>query len=385
MPTWTLPENISDVLPSEARKIEEMRRALLDNFRGFGYEFVIPPLLEYADHFVSKDLAKKTFRWLDTHSQKILAVRADITPQIARIDAHLLNRPTITRLCYADSVLHTQTHAYDTRQPIQIGAELYGSADIHADIEVTQLLLKSLSTLELNTQHPLCFSISHAGLYQALGIHQNDKDQDHGIYAMVKTKCYGEIRDTGHAHADFLYKLLRTHQPDACIQLLKNYADVDLSSIAHDIQVLHQSLSLQQQQNMVDIHVLVDISDIESYSYHTGLSFGVYVQEHPYVIARGGRYDTIAAQYHKHRPATGFSMNLRQLSALSSLHVSNHAIYAPWGINDINLVKLLEQLRAQGNIVVALPSLDHAMSVDEFVFTQKIIQKDGQWLLEEIV
>lgn len=329
---WLLPEQISDVLAYEANLIEQMRRSILDAIAEYGYEFVIPPLIEYTHTLnlgTHEDLAKKIFKWQDSKSQKMLGVRADITPQIARIDAHVLNTENITRFSYCDSVLQSHTHVYDTRQPMQIGAEIYGCANIAADIEILELMFVALAKARLNILQPkLTLSISHAGLLTALGI-DIDKNQDmQALYQALKHKNYASLElESAHPHQHLLLQLIKEHQANKVIEILSEYAKnhdlPKLANITEDFTNLEQAFTQMQAQLgfSQDIQFFVDVSDVESYQYHTGLEFAIYMENHPYAIAKGGRYDRSnqnvnAFGLEKNRAACGFSINLRQISGL---------------------------------------------------------------------
>lgn len=370
MSIWLLPEQISDVLPSEARKIEEMRRQLLDCIRSFGYEFVMPPLLEYVDSLTAgmqTDLNQNTFKWQDA-GEKMLGIRADITPQIARIDAHLLNRAGITRLCYADHVLHRNAHNYATRQPFQVGAEIYGTNAVKADIEIIELALKSLNVLGLN-QLTIC--LSHAQFLQALAIPINSD-----LHQAIMQKNSSKIKQSQHPYANLLLKIIHHHDIDSVMQCLLEY---QLNDIAHDFKALLQGL---QHLNTQQLQFKIDLGHGELYQYHTGLNFSIYTNNHPYVIAKGGRYDAMGSTFGRSRFATGFSVNLRQLSILSNLQAQNLAIWAPW-LQDAKLQDLIEQLR-KNYIVVQLEQFEACQELEEFKFIGKVVynQTLDNWELQ---
>jgi ATP phosphoribosyltransferase regulatory subunit len=387
MSKWLLPDYISDVLPSEARKIEEMRRCILDTFRAFGYELVMPPLLEYIDSLLTgtgQDLEHKTFKLLDVHTAKTMGIRADITPQIARIDAHLLNREGVTRLCYHGETLHIQPNDnQETRTPLQIGAEIYGTTDIQADIEILKLMYQSLTVAGVADFY---ISIGHAQLLDDLCI---EKDSD--LFRAVLTKDKQLIEQSGHAYTPIILELMQIRlyntQTQAYFEELKINYPIVQNFIDQILQVsqalINQSYAINSLAKIYQPAILIDCLDLEGYGYHTGLIYNIYHSASHSPIAKGGRYDKVSSAFGRQRPATGFSINLRQISFLSQLNFNMQAVLAPWVGNDA-LYIFMNELRAAGKIVV---QLEESMqdSVNEFVFTQKIVQSNaGDWVLLDI-
>jgi ATP phosphoribosyltransferase regulatory subunit len=277
MPNWLLPENIADVLPSEARKIEELRRVLLDHFRLFGYELVMPPLLEYLESLLTgagQDMELRTFKLVDQLSGRTMGVRADITTQVARIDAHLLNRRSVTRLCYAGSVLHTQPSGlHATREPLQIGAEIYGHAGLEADAEIQELVLASLAIANITAAR---LDLCHVGVLRAL----LDADPQ------------------ANAHASSLYALLEAKDLPALDKISKSFDPVvrqallDLPRLYGDLRILQRARevlpslpgivkALDELQTLAELittaDVTFDLADMRGYHYHSGVMFSVYV------------------------------------------------------------------------------------------------------------
>ena len=379
MSKWLLPEYVSDVLPSEARKIEEMRRCILDKFRTFGYELVMPPLLEYIDSLLTgtgQDLDIQTFKLLDIHTAKTMGIRADITPQIARIDAHLLGRQGITRLCYAGETLHTKpSDNQETRTPLQIGAEIYGTTHIQADIEVLQLMYQTLIVAGVNNFY---ISIGHAKFIEVLEVDVNSE-----LFSAILAKDISIISNSNHKYKHVILDLmqvknLKQEYKLSLIGLAQKYSI--LSNIIEDIILVCDTLSIylsaQENEYIKNMstfsmeNCIIDITDIEGYCYHTGLTYNVYHKNSHSPIAKGGRYDKVSSAFGRVRPATGFSINLRQISALSSLQSNPNAILAPW-LLDNDLQILIGFLRSQGEVVIQLEDNIH---IDEFKFTHKIIQ-----------
>ncbi len=390
MSKWLLPEYVSDVLPSEARKIEEMRRFILDKFRTFGYELVMPPLLEYIDSLLTgtgQDLDEQTFKLLDIHTAKTIGIRADITPQIARIDAHLLGRQGITRLCYAGETLHTRPkNNQETRTPLQIGAEIYGTTHIQADIEILQLMYQTLIAAGVDDFY---ISIGHAKFIEILEIDVNSE-----LFNAILAKDISIIQNSTHKYKDIILDLMQVQSLDNLgndykniWEKLKNKHNI-LKSIVDDIALVCDSLAnYALEHTEFKFNCMIDITDIEGYCYHTGLTYNVYHKNSHSPIAKGGRYDKVSSAFGRLRPATGFSINLRQISPLSSLQSNSHAVLAPW-ILDNDLQIFIHSLRNKGEVVIQLEDNAH---IDEFKFTHKIIKnpnyiennemKNQKWLL----
>ncbi|WP_186137839.1 ATP phosphoribosyltransferase regulatory subunit [Burkholderia gladioli] len=380
MSTWLLPENIADVLPSEARKIEELRRRLLDRFRSYGYEMVMPPLLEYLESLLTgggNDLHLRTFKLVDELSGRTLGLRADMTPQVARIDAHLLNRQGVTRLCYAGNVLHTRPRGlHATREQIQIGAELYGHAGLEADLEVQQLMLDALRLTGIGT---IRLDLCHAGVLNALF------SRDAVVAARGET-LYGALAGKD---VPLLNELTEDLGPDtrAALRALPHlYGDASvidearrqlpaLPEIARALDDLAQ-LAAQVQ----GAEVAIDLADLRGYAYHSGAMFSAYVDGVPNAVARGGRYDHVGQAYGRARPATGFSLDLREIARISPIEARGTAILAPWR-QDEALRVAVAALRDAGEVVIqALPGHDHVL--DEFACDRVLVEQGGAWLVQ---
>ena len=320
MRNWVLPEYIEDILPPEAEAIEQLRRTLIDHFRANHYRLVQPPLIEHLDSLLTgtgHDLELQTFKVIDPLSGRLLGVRADITPQVARIDAHLLNEPGVTRLCYAGSVLRTVAPGLArTREVLQIGAELYGDANIEADCEVLAL---SLSSLSLAGARALHVDLGHVGVYRALAnsAHIAGNSADSELFTALRTKDVPAI-------AELTAKLPRAWR-DAFMALPALYGPADEVLAAARAQLpdtpsIDSALSAlttlaKSAAPRVDA-VHVDLADLRGYHYQTGASFSVFTGGEANAIGRGERYDGIGKAFGRARPATGFTLDLRQLAAL---------------------------------------------------------------------
>ncbi len=380
MSTWLLPENIADVLPSEARKIEELRRALLDRFRAYGYEMVMPPLLEYIESLLTSggsDLNLRTFKLVDQLSGRTLGLRADTTPQVARIDAHLLNRQGVTRLCYAGSVLHTRPRGlHATREQVQIGAELYGHAGLEADAEIQQLML---DVLRLAGFDSVRLDLCHAGVLAALF------ERDPGA-AAIGEALYEVLASKDVARLAVLTRDLSAPVGDALRALPALYGDASVLEEARqrlpawpEITRALDDLAFLAAQ-VEGIEVTVDLADLRGYAYHSGVMFSAYVDGVPNAVARGGRYDHVGQAYGRARPATGFSLDLREVARISPIEARSSAILAPWKHDDA-LRASVAALRDAGEVVIqALPGHEH--DLDEFACDRVLVERDGAWIVE---
>lgn len=318
MIAWLLPENVEDVLPPQAWRMEDMRRALLDLFRSRGYQLVIPPLMEYVDSLltgVGADLDLKTFKLVDQLSGRLMGVRADITPQVARIDAHLLAANAVNRLCYAGSVLHTQSAGFHrSREPIQIGAELYGEAGAEADLEILTLMLQSLAVCGVKT---LQLDVGHVGVYRALA-------QEAGLSSEVEHQLFDALQAKDRGAVTVLTAALQASLRDAFAALPQLYGD--RSMLAEARIRLPQLASVQTaldtleaiDRGLDNVEVAYDLAELRGYGYHNGVVFAAYTGGRSHAIAQGGRYDEVGRVFGRARPATGFSMDLRELAAAGS-------------------------------------------------------------------
>jgi ATP phosphoribosyltransferase regulatory subunit len=383
MPNWLLPENIADVLPSEARKIEELRRLMLDNFRLYGYELVMPPLLEYVESLLAgagDDTDLRTFKVVDQLSGRLLGLRADMTTQVARIDAHLLNRNSVTRLCYAGSVLHTRPSGlHATREPLQIGAEIYGHGGLEADGEIQELALASLALAGFDNVR---LDLSHVGILRALLLDDAAAQRDQAaLVALLRAK------DT-----PGLDELTANYAPEtraALMALPSLYGDVDVLGRARE--VLPQSAGITRAlaelaalaaSAIGRVEVAIDLADLRGYQYESGAMFALYVPGLPNAVARGGRYDHVGEAFGRARPATGFSLDLRELARLLPTAERKHSIRAPWG-NAPELREKIATLRQAGEVVIqSMPGHDNEQ--DEFECDRVLVLDNSNWILKTL-
>jgi len=382
MSAWLLPDHIADVLPSEARHIEELRRELLDTARSYGYELVIPPLLEHLESLLSgagSTLGLQTFKLVDQLSGRTLGLRADSTPQVARIDAHLLNRSGVARLCYCGPVLHARPAApHATREPLQLGAEIYGHAGLEADIEVLNLALDCLKTAQV--QKP-SVDLADARLVKAILA-------DVTLPAAQLTAIYAALAAKDRPELALLTHDLPQPVRQGLLTLVQLYGDasvlVEAEKSLPSLDGVHDAL--HNLKHLADhlgaVQVTFDLSDMQGYAYYTGARFSVYAETASAALVRGGRYNQVGAVFGRKRPAAGFSLDLKSLVAAVEPRPLRAAIRAPWR-DEPALAQAIAALRAQGEVVVCeLPGHDH--EVDEFHCDRVLRLQDGQWRVQTI-
>ncbi len=380
MQNWLLPEYIQDMLPDEAWCVERMRAQLLDLMRKSGYQLVAPPLLEYAESLLiadSPDMDLRTFKLVDQLSGRTLALRADITPQVARIDAHLLNRQGVTRLCYAGSVLHTQPAGLNrTRELLQIGAELYGHSGLESDLEIQQLMLQALRLLGVQNVH---LDLGHVGVFRALVRYANlDKNLENNLFAALQCKDSTALQDLVVNLDEVLRRSLLVLPTlyGRCDEVLararKSLPDYpEVVAALDDLQLVSGRLQASV------ASVGIDLADLRGYHYHSGMVFAAYHAGSHDAIALGGRYDDLGKSFGRARAATGFSMDLRLLYRLLPEQAEQSAIFAPHG-EAVALTAAIAQLRAAGEIVVVdLPGSVNCSA--ELHCDRKLILCEGDW------
>lgn len=317
MTAWLLPENVEDVLPPEAWRMEDMRRGLLDLFRNRGYQLVIPPLMEYLDSLltgVGADLDLKTFKLVDQLTGRLMGVRADITPQVARIDAHLLAANAVNRLCYAGSVLHTQPDGFHrSREPIQVGAELYGEAGAEADLETLTLMLDALSVCDIGAVQ---LDVGHVGVYRALA-------QESKLNREIEHQLFGALQAKDGSAVEVLTAGLPAGLRDAFAALPQLYGDRSILLEARArlprLPAIDAALDTLEtlDQGLATVETAYDLAELRGYGYHSGVVFAAYSGGRSRAIAQGGRYDEVGRVFGRSRPATGFSLDLRELANAS--------------------------------------------------------------------
>jgi len=387
MSAWVLPDHIADVLPSEARHIEELRRQLLDTARGYGYELVMPPLLEYLESLLSgtgEALGLQTFKLVDQLSGRSLGLRADTTPQVARIDAHLLNRAGVARLCYCGPVLHTRPdRPHATREPLQFGAEIYGHAGLEADTEVLRLALDCLRAAGVPGRpgSPVIVDLADARIVRALfeGAPVDDVLIAR-VHAALAAKDASTLRQLT---ADF-----PAPSRDGLLALVELYGDASVldeaARLLPDSAGIRSALADLRQlaQRLEGAQVSFDLADLRGYAYYSGMRFGIYTDGASDALVRGGRYDEVGAVFGRNRPAVGFSLDVRELVGVLPAQPLRAAIRAPWS-DAAGLQQAIAALRKEGETVVCvLPG--HDSEIDEFHCDRELVVRDGQWIVKTI-
>lgn len=381
MPNWLLPEFIQDMLPDEAWRIERIRADVLELLRRSGYQLVAPPMLEYVESLLingNHDMDLRTFKLVDQLSGRTLGLRADITPQVARIDAHLLNRQGVTRLCYAGNVLHTQPSGLmRTREPLQIGAELYGHRGLESDLEVQRLMLEALAMLGIKGVH---LDLGHVALFRALITAA-------GIGKDLEMQLFGALQGKDTPALLAMTRSLRQETRDALLALPRLYGGVEV--IARARQVLPATPEVSAALGALEqaaVHLKpyahtigIDLAELRGYHYHSGMVFAAYHEGSHDAIALGGRYDDVGASFGRARPATGFSMDLRQLLGLVTKQALPKGILAPHR-DDSALGEKIAALRAEGHAVV-IDLLGDASLRAELGCDRELVMKDGKWVV----
>lgn len=388
--SWLLPEGISEVLPEQATHLEALRRKLLDTFDCWGYQLVIPPFVDYLDSLLTgsgHDLDLQTFKLTDQVSGEMLGVRADMTPQVARIDAHNLKHEWPTRLCYAGTVLHTLGDQLEkTRSPMQIGAELYGHSGIESDYEVIQLMLEMLAMSGAQHVH---LDLGHVGIYRALVEQAGlDQQQEAELFDVLQRKARTEL-------AELVDSLTVSESLKAIFNALpklnggREILDKATALLAGNQAIAKALADLQAVANKLardypSLTVSFDLAELRGYHYHTGMVFAAFVPSIGKEIARGGRYDNIGAVFGRARAATGFSADLKVLAALShgDNPIMQQTIFAPSN-DDHDLATVIRDLRADGARVIR--QLPGQTGGAEQLGCDSILEKQGsQWIVKSL-
>lgn len=382
---WLLPDGIEEVLPPEAASIESARRRVLDLFQCWGYELVIPPHIEYIESLLSgagQDLDLRTFKVTDPQSGRMMGFRADITPQVARIDAHSLRREGPSRLCYAGSVLHARPRALATsRSPIQLGAELYGDASPASDVEVISLLLEVLALAEVPDVH---LDLGHVGIYRGLiqtaGLSPEAEQQ---LFDALQRKALDEVVQLTAGLPAGLASMLQALAELCGGRQVLELAQACLVEAPDQVHgALDELLSIADALELryPELPLYFDLGELRGYHYHTGAVFAAFVPGEGQSIAQGGRYDDIGADFGRARPATGFSTDLKTLVTLGR-RPEDAALAGIWApdVHDVYLWKEIQRLRRDGvRVVQALPGQD--LSSAAVAHCDRLLSlKDGRW------
>ncbi|MCZ2104480.1 MAG: ATP phosphoribosyltransferase regulatory subunit [Comamonadaceae bacterium] len=382
MSAWVLPDHIADVLPSEARRIEELRRGLLDTARGYGYELVIPPLFEHLESLLTgagEELGLQTFKLVDQLSGRSLGLRADMTQQVARIDAHLLNRSGVTRLCYCGPVLHARPdRPYATREPLQFGAEIYGHQGVEAEIESVRLALECLRGADV---HEMSIDLADVRIVRALlagvpvGL-QTLREVHAALAAKDASELASLTRNFPAVSRDGLAQLLRLYG-DATVLDEAEKALEAIPGVREPLQNLRQVAA-----QIKRAKVTFDLADLRGYSYYSGLRFAIYAPGASDALVRGGRYDEVGSVFGRNRPAVGFSLDVKQLVSVVAAPPLRAAIRVHW-CSDENAAAAIAALRRQGETVVCVLPGD-AGQADEFDCDRELVQANGAWIVRAL-
>lgn len=379
MRNWLLPEYIEDVLPAEAARIEQLRRSLLDLFKVHGYQYVIPPLLEYLESLITgvgHDLDLATFKVVDQLSGRLMGVRADMTPQAARIDAHMLNNKGVTRLCYAGSVLRTQADGLaQTREPLQIGAELFGHAGVESDIEIQGLMVKALQLMGVQSLH---VDFNHVGIFASL-LNQGR------IAAPLEQSLYTALQSKDRVSVTSLTNGMDATIRDALVSLVELNGNIEVLDEAQKLlpataeikQALGDLRQAGEHMAALGVNACYDLAELRGYHYHSGMVFAAYANGYSGPLALGGRYDEVGQAFGRARPATGFSLDLRGIVSALTPAIPEKAIFAPFG-NDPALTMKIEELRKAGQVVMQeLPG--HEEHRVELNCDRKLVKQGDGW------
>lgn len=383
---WLLPEGIAEVLPPQAHQLDYISRQLLDLFYSWGYDLVIPPLIEYLESLLNgsaTDLELQTFKLTDQLTGRMMGVRADMTPQVARIDAHHLQHETIARLCYLGTILHTRSQGFaSSRSPMQLGVELYGDKSIDSDVEVIQLMMTTLDSIGIRSP---CLDLGHVGVYRGLVVQAGlTHHQEAELFDVLARKSKPELAilldhwSLDKTMVELFIQLIDLNGGEELIanakSILANAHDLVLESLEN-----YQKIANRLTQLIPNLNIHYDLAELRGYHYHTGVVFSAFVMGQGQAIAWGGRYDNIAEVFGRARPATGFSTDLKYLMALIPVpNDKQHAIMAPYAPEDSDLAAIIGELRVTGERVISL--LPNQVAEPRSMACDRILkQQSGQW------
>jgi len=391
---WLLPDGVKEVLPPEAARIEGLRRTVVDQYQAWGYDLVMPPLIEYIDSLLigtGDDLDLATFKVIDQKTGRTMGIRADITPQVARIDAHSLNCQGINRLCYSNTVLHTSAaNPLASRSPLQVGAELYGHAGIESDLEVISLMLTTLTSVDI--KHPITLDLGHVGIYRGLiDAIELAEDDERDLFNLLQSKAVADI--------DALVTAMDLSEQSKTMlqQLPRLYGDTQILDQAQQVfgegsaQVSEAIAYLRDLANAISarfpqVTLYFDLAELRGYEYHTGVVFAALTPAFGQAIAKGGRYDDIGQVFGRARPATGFSADLKILAELSDQPQQQaDGIAMPLEANlsadqRQELWHTQTQLRQQGQRLVA--QLEQQTKPEQC--SQQLVWENQAWVIEAL-
>jgi ATP phosphoribosyltransferase regulatory subunit len=388
---WLLPEGIEEVLPEQAERLEFYRRRLLDLYHSWGYELVIPPLIEYLESLLtgtSHDLDLQTFKLTDQLNGRLMGLRADMTPQVARIDAHVLQREAPVRLCYLGTVLRTRTDGVGgSRSPMQVGAELFGHAGLDSEVEVIRLMLQTLRALGIEDIH---LDLGHVGVFSGLAAQAGlDTEQEYTLFEMLQRKAVPDIEaylqtlDLARDMRGMLLALAGLHGDEEVLSQARAQLGRGAPEVAATLDDVQRLVGCLRDYEP-DLALHFDLAELRGYHYHTGIVFAAYVPGQGQEVARGGRYDHIGRVFGRARPATGFSTDLKLLCALSSHRAVpvRGRIFVAAG--DVGAARArIEALRAQGErLVCALAG--QSAGAREMGCERALVKEANHWIIKDL-
>jgi ATP phosphoribosyltransferase regulatory subunit len=392
---WLLPDGIGEVLPGQAAQLECLRRRLLDLYSTWGYELIIPPLMEFTESLLignNRDLDLQTFKVTDQLSGRTMGIRADITPQAARIDAHSLNRKGPVRLCYAGTVLHTRpANALASRSPVQVGVECFGIKDLMADIEVISLMAETLGAAHIKN---FTLSLGHVDIFRVLTAEAKLRaDQIETLLDILQRKAAKELAEF------FCHNKCDAKIVDAFTQLIQLHGDVSVLSKAREqlgkvspsllsaLAELEQ-VATQTGNRYADITIHIDLAELPGYHYHNGIVFAAYVEGAGAALANGGRYDAVGAIFGRARPATGFNADLKTILSLSALKQNDSSTLPIKGIvaeiqEDPLQWRAIAALRERGERVICVTA-GKAIDFDELGCNRQLVREKNQYVIKPV-
>jgi ATP phosphoribosyltransferase regulatory subunit len=381
---WQLPDGMEEVLPGQAEAVENLRRALLDLYHSWGYRLVIPPLMEFTESLLvglGEDLDLLTFKLTDQFSGRTLGIRADITTQVARIDAHSLAESGVTRLCYAGSTLHTRPKSLmASRSPIQLGAELYGDDSLGADVEIVRLMLATLETTGLSG---ITLDLGHVGIYEAvLATACLSGEQEATVFDALQRKSVPDLNlalvGVEPDIAALIVALVDLHGDETVLEAARSlFAEAAPGALTGIDALQEVACNLRRQSPELDIYF--DLSELRGYHYHTGLVFAAYVAGCGQALANGGRYNDVGAVFGRARPATGFATDLKSLMAMRPTTSAKHQAISVPNADDPALNLRVRELRAEGEVVINCLSGSPDPQCD-----RHLVECDGHWQVKPL-
>ena len=381
---WQLPDGVDEVLPAQAEAVERLRRSLLDMYRSWGYRLVIPPLMEFTQSLLvglGEDLDLLTFKLTDQLSGRTLGIRADMTPQVARIDAHSLGESGVTRLCYAGSTLHARPkNPLASRSPIQVGVELYGDDSLGADVEVVGLMLATLETAGVSD---ITLDLGHVGIYEAvLAAADLDDDLESTVFDALQRKSVPDLSQalagTEERSRELILALVNLHGDESVLAEAREVFGETVPAALPALDALNE-VAVDVKRLRPDIAVYFDLAELRGYHYHTGLVFAAYSPGRGEALANGGRYNDVGEVFGRARPATGFAADLKALMALLSTQAETAAAISAPDADDPALQARVDALRAAGEIVINCLSGAPDARCD-----RELAEVDGEWLVRPL-